>query len=60
MESIELIKKKIAELEEARRMAEINMHRADAAIWALKSVLEEAKTGNQEQPNEEGKSGDNK
>ena len=60
MDSIELIKKKIAELEEARRMAEINMHRADAAIWALKLVLEEAKTGNQEQPNEEGRSGDNK
>jgi len=63
MDSVEAIKKKISELEEVRRMAEINIHRADAAIWALKSVLGEVEAATVGVATEDGKgavSGDNK
>ena len=50
-------------MEEVRRMAEINIHRADAAIWALKSVLGEVEAATVGVATEDGKgavSGDNK
>lgn len=63
MSAGDVIRKKITELEEARRVAEINMHRADAAIWALKSILNETagqeETGQGQEETGQG-SGDNK